>query len=208
MKYQLYGRRQSGSMAIEPALAICGAEWEFILTPRPKTDEEKAAFLAINPRGQVPVLIHPDGTVITEGPAMLAHLADAFPASGLAPAPGSSARATQDRWMAFFQANIYEGMLRELAPGRYTTDADGTAGVLSAATDYVRRHFLIFEAEVAKGNAAFGTGGLSALDIYVWMLCFWMDATWLADNCPVLNARWQGLRPHPVLQPVEQSHFG
>ena len=139
-------------MAIEAALGLCGAAWTLIDTPRPKTDADRAALLAINPRGQVPILIHPDGTVITEGPAILLHLADAFPASGLAPAPGTSLRAWHDRWLAFFQANVYEGMLRELFPDRYTHDPAGGPAVAAAATDYVRRHFLIFETEVRPRN--------------------------------------------------------
>ena len=53
-------------------------------------------FRAFSPAGQVPVLIHPDGTVITESPAILTHIADSFPAARLIPAPGSSARAFHD----------------------------------------------------------------------------------------------------------------
>jgi glutathione S-transferase len=157
----------------------------------------------------VPVLIHPDGTVITEGPAILSHLADAFPVARLAPAPGTSARATQDRWIAFFQANVYEAMLRELAPGRYTDDLAAGPAIASAATAYVRRHFLIFEAEVALGHTPGPAGNtLSALDIYVWMLCFWLDRDWLAKHCPTITGSWEQHRRHPVLAPVEAAHFG
>lgn len=209
MGYRLLGRHQSGSMAIEVALSLSGADWTLFDTPRPRTDAEREALGRINPRGQVPVLIHPDGTVITEGPAILSHLADAFPAAGLAPGPGTSARATQDRWMAFFQANVYEAMLRELAPGRYTDDPDTAPAIASAATAYVRRHFLIFETEAALGHTPAPMGdALSALDIYIWMLCFWMDRDWLAAHCPGINARWEQHRRHPVLAPVEAAHFG
>jgi glutathione S-transferase len=196
-------------MAIEAALALCSAEWQLIDTPRPASDAERTAFLRINPRGQVPVLIHPDGTVITEGPAILSHLADAFPAAGLAPAPGSSARARHDRWMAFFQANVYEGMLREIAPGRYSDDPAAGPAIASAATEYVRRHFLIFDAEVSRqGSPCLLGASLAMLDIYVWMLCFWLDRDWLAADCPAINAAWMRHRLHPVLSPIEAAHFG
>jgi glutathione S-transferase len=210
MGYRLYGRRQTGSMAIEAALVLCGADWTPVDTPRPKTDADRAALQTINPRGQVPILIHPDGTVITEGPAILSHLADAFPAVGLAPLPGTSARAWHDRWLAFFQANVYEAMLRELFPDRYTTDPAGGPAVAAAATGYVRRHFLIFEAELApRTDRDFLCGTApSALDIYLWMLCFWMDADWLAAHCPALFAHWQRTRGLAPLQSVEKAHFG
>ena len=210
MGYVLYGRRQTGSMAVQAALDLAGAEWTFRLTPRPTTEAELAALQSVNPRGQVPILIHPDGTVITEGPAILLHLADAFPAAGLAPAPGTSARAWHDRWLAFYQANVYEGMLRELFPDRYTTDAANAPALAAAATTYVRRHFLIFDAESAARPASpFLCGPKpSVLDLYVWMLCFWMDADWLAANCSTLTALWHRMRAIPALQAIEAEHFG
>lgn len=210
MVYRLYGRRQTGSMAIEAALQLCGADWTLVDTPRPATDAERAALNRINPRGQVPILIHPDGTVITEGPAILLHLADAYPAARLAPAPGTSARAWHDRWLAYFQANVYEGMLRELFPDRYTHDPAGGPAVAAAATDYVRRHFLIFETELApRLGEGFACGpSPSVLDIYLWMLCFWIDADWLATNCPTLAVQWRRMRALDGLLPVERAHFG
>ncbi|MCU0905173.1 MAG: glutathione S-transferase family protein [Tabrizicola sp.] len=210
MGYRLHGRRQTGSMAIEAALELCGATWDPIDTPRPTTEAELAALHRINPRGQVPILIHPDGTVITEGPAILSHLADAFPAAGLAPAPGTSLRAWHDRWLAFYHANVYEGMLRELFPDRYTDDASGAPAVATAATTYVRRHFLIFEAEIAARPAEpFFCGPKPAiLDIYLWMLCFWMNADWLGSHCPALTARWHRMRAIPGLAKIEADHFG
>lgn len=210
MRYILHGRRQTGSMAIQAALQLAEADWTFQETPRPATEAEVAALRRINPRSQVPILIHPDGTVITEGPAILMHLADAFPAAGLAPAPGTSARAWADRWLGFYHANVYEGMLRELFPDRYTADPAGAPAVAAAATAYVRRHFLIFEAEIAARPAhPFFCGSRpSVLDIYLWMLCFWLDADWLAVNGPTLTAHWHRMRAIPALSAIETEHFG
>lgn len=119
-------------------------------------------------------------------------------------------RAWHDRWLAFFHANFYEGMLRELFPDRYTTEAAGTGAVSEAATTYVRRHFLIFEAEMARTPAAAFLSGdsPSALDLYLWMLCFWIDAGWLSANCPNLSGHWQRMRGIKALAPIEAAHFG
>ena len=49
------------------------------------------AYLAVNPMGKVPTIRHGD-TVVTEGAAICAYLADAFPeAKVLAPPPGRAA---------------------------------------------------------------------------------------------------------------------
>jgi glutathione S-transferase len=206
-KYRLFGRRQTGSMAVEAALEEAKVDYDFIATPRPSTAEEIAAFARINPRLQVPVLVHPDGTVITEGPAILVHIADANSRSCLAPAPGSSARATLDRWLAFFHANVYEGMLREIFPDRYTNDPALAPATQAAATAYVRHHFLLLEGSLEDGPYLHGNL-FTVFDIYLWMLCYWIDAAWLAANCPKIHRLWQTANARPVLASVAQRHFG
>src|SRR5512141_111708 len=65
---------------------------------------KSAAYLAINPMGKVPAIKHGD-TVVTEGAAICAYLADAFPEAGLAPPP--SDRGDYYRWL-FFAAGPVE----------------------------------------------------------------------------------------------------
>ncbi|CAA9541747.1 MAG: Glutathione S-transferase [uncultured Sphingosinicella sp.] len=57
-------------------------------------------YLAINPMGKVPAIKHGD-TVVTEGAAICAYLADAFPDKQLAPPPGDPLRGAYYRWLFF-----------------------------------------------------------------------------------------------------------
>jgi glutathione S-transferase len=63
-------------------------------------------YLAVNPMGKVPAFKHGE-TVVTEGGAICAYLADAFPDAGLAPLPGDPERGPYYRWM-FFAAGPVE----------------------------------------------------------------------------------------------------
>ncbi len=205
--YRLYGWRQTGSMAIEAALAEAAVPHDYLPVSR-KTDANlRPEFTAINPRQQLPALVLPDGTVVTEGPAILSHIADAFPQARLAPERGSSARATHDRWLAFLHANVYEAMLRESYPDRYTTDPACAPAVSAAATAYVHWHFRILEAELGDGPFFFGPR-LSMIDIYLWMLCCWVDAGWLADTCPAIDRLRAAASARPALAAVLDRHFG
>lgn len=66
-----------------------------------ETGEAKAAdFLAINPMGKVPAIVH-DGMIVTECAAICAYLADAFPQAGLAPPAQSRLRGPYYRWLFF-----------------------------------------------------------------------------------------------------------
>lgn len=70
-------------------------------------------YLAVNPMGKVPAIRH-RGQVVTEAAAICAYLADAFPAAGLAPAPGD--RAAYYRWL-FFGAGPVEAAVTNRALG-------------------------------------------------------------------------------------------
>jgi glutathione S-transferase len=57
-------------------------------------------YLAINPMGKVPAIRHGE-VVVTEGAAICAYLADAFPEKDLAPALTDPLRAAYYRWLFF-----------------------------------------------------------------------------------------------------------
>src|SRR5713101_6553168 len=56
-------------------------------------------YLTVNPKGYVPALRLDDGSVLTEGPAIVQYLADQKPASGLAPAAGTIDRYRLQEWL-------------------------------------------------------------------------------------------------------------
>jgi len=79
-------------------------------------------YLAINPMGKIPALLHGE-TIVTECAAICAYLADAFPAAGLAPKAGDPARGAYFRWL-FFGAGPIEAAITnkilgvQIPPGR------------------------------------------------------------------------------------------
>lgn len=74
-----------------------------------KNEHKSPEFLAINPMGKLPAIVH-RGTTVTETAAVIAYLADIFPQAGLAPPPGDPARGAYYRWL-FFGAGCFEPAL-------------------------------------------------------------------------------------------------
>ncbi len=85
------------------ALHEAGAGYEQVLLEYGGSIKD-ADFLAINPMGKVPAIMHGD-KVVTEAAAICAYLAEAFPDAGLAPRAGE--HADYYRWM-FFAAGPVE----------------------------------------------------------------------------------------------------
>ncbi|MCB1448118.1 MAG: glutathione S-transferase family protein [Rhizobiaceae bacterium] len=199
--YRLYGSLGSGSAAVEAALAETGASYEVAVIDTKEDAHLSETFRRINPRQQVPALQLPDGSVMTEGSAMLLHLADAFPEADLAPRPGTPARAQHDRWLIFAAVNIYEGELRHFYPDRYGENA---ASIAETAVAYIERHYGILEDAIA-GPFFFGDR-ISMLDLYLWNLATWMDPERLAARFPKVHALMTGVRTRPLVAPIDAAH--
>ena len=89
------------------------------------TSMKSADYLAVNPMGKVPAIVH-DGRVVTECAAICAYLADAFPQAGLAPPLAD--RHAYYRWL-FFAAGPVEAAITNKALGFVVPDGrERTAG--------------------------------------------------------------------------------
>jgi glutathione S-transferase len=107
-------------------------------------------YLAINPMGKVPALRHGD-TVITEGAAICAYLADLVPEKNLAPPPGSNERGSYYRWLFFLAGPVeslftakHGGALAPAMSAGYGTEEDTLRTLENAVagkTHLVGKHF-------------------------------------------------------------------
>jgi glutathione S-transferase len=65
-------------------------------------------FYKINPKGYVPALKLDDGSILTEGVAIVLYLADQNPASNLAPANGTFERYRLMEWLTFINSELHK----------------------------------------------------------------------------------------------------
>jgi glutathione S-transferase len=70
--------------------------------------EDGADYLAINPRGYVPLLQLGDGSRHTEVAALLQYVGDLAPASGLMPPAGSGGRFEVIKWLTFVSSELHK----------------------------------------------------------------------------------------------------
>jgi glutathione S-transferase len=116
-----YHNPMSRARTVHWMLEEVGAPYRIELVDLQKGEQKQPAFLAVNPMGKLPAIMH-RGTAITETGAICTYLADAFPAAGLAPRLDEPVRGTYLRWM-FFGAScvdsaLVDRMLSRPAPER------------------------------------------------------------------------------------------
>lgn len=122
------------------------------------TTMKDPAYLAVNPMGKVPAIVHGE-RVVTECAAICAYLADAFPDAKLAPAP--SDRADYYRWLFFTAGPVEQAITAKHFGLEPDADQQRMAGFgsLEAALDALER-------AVAGGPFVAGDG-FTAADVYV-----------------------------------------
>ena len=206
--YKLYDGVGTGGVTARVALAELGVEHEIVDIDLSKGEECGVAYSRINPCQQVPALELSDGTILTENIAILAHLADSHPESGLAPACGTVARAQVNRWLSFFAMNIYGPEYLRMRPAFYTTDPDGAAGIAEAATAFLTRHYALFENAMGRGPYYLGEQ-ISILDLYIWMLVqYWGNYEKMQSDWPKTYRLAETVMMRPRVKPVHDAHFG
>jgi glutathione S-transferase len=148
-------------------------------------------YLAVNPMGKVPAIRHGD-TVVTEGAAICAYLADAFPQAGLAPPPGDRLRGPYYRWL-FFAAGPVEAAATNKALGFMV--AEGRERMMGYGTyaDVMN----VLEAAVSHGAYVAGDS-FTAADLYLGAhLGFGMQFGTI-EKRPAFQRYWERLANRPA----------
>jgi glutathione S-transferase len=121
-----YHNPMSRARMVHWMLEEVGAPYRIELVDLQKAEQKKPAFLAVNPMGKLPAIMH-RGTVVTETGAICAYLADAFPAAELAPRRDEPIRGTYLRWM-FFGAGCVDSALIDRMLARPTPERTSALG--------------------------------------------------------------------------------
>jgi len=207
--YTLFGFNGSGSASVECALMRTGAPFRIVEAASWENNAQLEELARVNPLKQIPTLLLPDGTVLTESAAILMHLGFAFPASGLLPAePPARDRAL--RGLVFIAANCYAAISVGDYPERWTTASDDAslAAVRAGARARLHRHWEIF-ADLHPAATAFLAGERpGALDLLAAVVSKWSGTRpHLRDARPAFCDLLERIDADPEVAPVFARHW-
>jgi glutathione S-transferase len=182
------------SSGVRLLLAELGAPHELRPVNMKAGEQRKPAFLAVNPMGKVPAILH-RGALVTEQVAIYIYLADLFPKSGLTPALDDPLRGPYLRWLAFYgacfePAVVDRALKREAAPPRMSPYGDFDA-MLKTLTD-----------QLAKGPHILGERRTAA-DVLWGTALAWTTAFKIVPELPVIMDYVQRMGAHPAADRIK-----
>ncbi|AUH66993.1 glutathione S-transferase family protein [Paracoccus zhejiangensis] len=167
--YRLFWEKMSGAMVIELLLEEMQIPFERVAIDMAAGAHQSAAYLAVNPTGQVPVLALPSGEVIGETAAIIIALGERHPDKLLVPRPDHPDRATFLRWLIYMAASPYMTFVQFNHPERFLDDPGTHPALIDNARARLRDQFTALDRAIV-GAPFFLTDGISALDLYAYML--------------------------------------
>ena len=173
-----------------------GMPYDLKVLDMKRGEQREPAYLAINPMGKVPAVLHGDA-LVTEQPAVFMYLADLFPEAGLAPAIGDPLRGPYLRWLVYYgscfePALIDRAMKREPAAPSTSPYGDYDT-MLKTLTD-----------QLAKGPYLLGDR-FSAADVLWGTALTWTTMFKLVPELPVITDYMARVNARPAVLRARQK---
>jgi GST-like protein len=205
--YSLFARAGWGSVLVEAQLAWYGLEYQVqAVGDLFKEPHARDQLLLANPIAQIPTLILPDGTVMTESAAITLLLADMTARTDLVPGASEPKRAQFLRWLIFIVTNIYPTFTYADDPARFFSDEVGRSSFRANVDAYAKRLWGIMEA--AAVGPWFLSDRFSAVDIFIATMTQWRpQRPWFAVHTPKLAAIATRTDALPKLASVWERNF-
>ncbi len=184
-----------GACSLSPHIALREAGLSFTLERVDLKTKQMASggdFRQINPKGYVPALQLDDGSLLTEGPAIVQYIADRVPASKLAPAAGSMERYRLIEWLTYINSELHKGFSPLFNPNTPEDKKDEYRAVLGKKFDFVSQRL---------GAQSYLLGDtFSVADAYLFTVLRWSRAVGIdPTQWPTLKAFSDRVAARPMV---------
>ncbi|RTL54157.1 MAG: glutathione S-transferase family protein [Rhodocyclaceae bacterium] len=147
MKLTYYHAPFACSMVSYLALLEAGATFELVPVSLKKGEQKTEAYLALNPKGKVPLLVA-NGQTISENTAILSFLDSLFPTAKLLPS-ALMERTQAISWMSWCSSGLHPPITRIAKPGNFCDAPNSEESLKRLAIAEQLRNFAIIDGKLA-----------------------------------------------------------
>jgi glutathione S-transferase len=161
------------ALASHIALIDAGAAYELKRIDFASTEQQSPAYLKINPKGRVPAMVTSRG-ILTETPAMLAFIAQSFPAAKLAPLEDPFGFAEVQAFNSYLCSTVHVAHAHRMRGYRWVDDPAAIAAMQKKIPQSVGACFDLINRIMLRGPWVMGENYTIA-DPYLFTLSQWLE---------------------------------
>jgi glutathione S-transferase len=137
---KLYYTPGACSLASHIALIEAGLTFDLDKVDlRAKKTSDGGDYLTVSSKGYVPALRLDDGSVLTEGTAIMPYIADRNPASNLAPAAGTIERYRLQEWLGYINSELHKSFGPLFYPATPEEQKTATKALIGKKLDWLQQ---------------------------------------------------------------------
>ena len=173
---KLFYAAHTCSLATHIVLEEVGADYSTARVDFGSAQQRSPEYMKVNPKGRVPALVTDRG-ILTETPAMLAFVAQSFPAAGLAPIDDPFAFAEVQAFNSYLCSTLHIAHAHRMRGYRWV-DADDKAALAAMQRKVPQSVTACFEAierDMLVGPWVMGDR-YTICDPYLFTLAQWLEA--------------------------------
>jgi glutathione S-transferase len=202
--YKLYYAPGTCALASHIALEEVGADYRAERLDFKNNQQNSPEYLAINPKGRVPALVTDHG-VLTETPAILAFIAQAFPQAKLAPFGDAFRFAEVQAFNSYLCSTVHVAHAHKMRGARWATEETSFADMKRMIPKTVGACFALIERGMLKGPWVMGET-YTICDPYLYTLGTWLEGDSVdVSNLPKVMAHRQRMQERPAVRKVVEE---
>jgi len=202
---KLYYSPGSCALASHIALEEVGAPYEAARVDFRANEQRKPEYLAINPKGRVPALVTDRG-ILTETPAILAFVAQSFPAANLAPLQDAFAFAQVQAFNSYLCSTVHVAHAHKGRGARWADEPEALAAMQRKVPQSVGDAFGLIEQGMLAGPWVMGER-YSICDPYLFTVAQWLEGDAVdLTRLPRVLAHRARVAERPAVQAVLARH--
>ena len=171
--FKLYYSPGSCALASHIALQEAGADYRAERIDFKANQQNSPEYLAINPKGRVPSLVTDRG-ILTETPAVLAFIAQAFPEAKLMPLDDPWAFAQVQAFNSYLCSTVHVAHAHKARGYRWVADEASIADMKRMLPKTVGACFALIERDLFKGPWVMGET-YTVCDPYLFTVAQWLE---------------------------------
>lgn len=187
------------ALAARIVLEEIGAPYDLVNVDFSRQEQTSPDYLRVNPKGRVPALVMDRGT-LTETPAILAYLAQAFPEARLAPSEDPFAFAELQAFCAYLASTVHVAHAHGRRGTRWASEPASIDDMKRKVPETMAACMTLIEADLFRGPWVMGDA-YSVADAYLYTIETWLEGDGVAiDAFPRIADHFRRMSERPAVR--------